>query len=144
MLTMKMIMKDITREVIKNIREFKLYLILFFLYILFFRIVLPNETNCLIKITTGFPCPTCGMTRAVFSLLAFDIVQAFYFHPLVFLLPILVTVVVLRDIYFFKYVFYSKVFWAFVIVLFIVVYVVRMILYFPDTAPLDFNYRAFI
>lgn len=30
----------------------------------------------------GIPCPTCGLTRALFSLLSFDIKKSFYYHAL--------------------------------------------------------------
>lgn len=34
------------------------------------------------------PCPGCGMTRAVKSLLALNLKSAFYYHPMVFSLPL--------------------------------------------------------
>lgn len=37
----------------------------------------------------GFPCPGCGMTRAVLSLLQLDFAAAWQFHPMVFALPYL-------------------------------------------------------
>lgn len=42
---------------------------------------------CPINLVFGIPCPSCGMTRAVLSLLRGDIVTAFCMHPLVFTLP---------------------------------------------------------
>jgi len=43
---------------------------------------------CVFKTVTGFPCPTCGSTRVVTSLLKFDIIEAFGWNPLVFLIGI--------------------------------------------------------
>lgn len=44
-------------------------------------------TNCPIKALLGVPCPGCGMTRAVLALLRLDFAGAASMHPLVFLLP---------------------------------------------------------
>ena len=45
--------------------------------------------GCPIRYVTGIPCPGCGITRAVLALLRLDFTEAFHFHPLVFLLPVL-------------------------------------------------------
>jgi hypothetical protein len=50
--------------------------------------------ECLFKRAFSIPCPTCGMTRAVKSLLKFDLKGAFFYHPLVFTLPLLYWTVV--------------------------------------------------
>ena len=39
---------------------------------------------CLIKRLTGYPCPTCGSTRGVLSLLHGHIVRAWLYNPLLF------------------------------------------------------------
>lgn len=44
---------------------------------------------CVFRLVTGFPCPGCGMTRALVSLLRGDIPAALGFHPLVFTLPVI-------------------------------------------------------
>ncbi len=36
---------------------------------------------CPFKEITGFPCPTCGSTRLVYSLLDFHILDAFHYNP---------------------------------------------------------------
>ncbi|MBQ8858331.1 MAG: DUF2752 domain-containing protein [Clostridia bacterium] len=38
--------------------------------------------DCPTKVLLGFPCPGCGMTDAYFSLLKFDIPEAFQLHCL--------------------------------------------------------------
>lgn len=52
------------------------------LVLLLFKLGVP----CIFRAVTGIPCPGCGMTRAVISLLRADIADVFYYHPLVFLL----------------------------------------------------------
>ena len=44
---------------------------------------------CLYRELLGFPCPTCGMTRAYFALLRLDFKAAFAYHPLFWAVPIL-------------------------------------------------------
>jgi hypothetical protein len=39
---------------------------------------------CLIKRFTGVPCPTCGFTRGLLSLLHGDIIRAWLYNPLLF------------------------------------------------------------
>ena len=40
------------------------------------------DIGCVLRAATGIPCPTCGATRAVFSLLTFDLGGYFYYHPM--------------------------------------------------------------
>lgn len=48
--------------------------------LLFFK----SGIGCVFRSVTGIPCPTCGITRATFSLLRLDLQGAFDNHPLVF------------------------------------------------------------
>lgn len=50
--------------------------------------------GCPIKQITGIECPACGMTRAVISLCRLDFAAAFNYHPLVFLLPVIILFIV--------------------------------------------------
>ncbi len=131
-------------EVAKN----ELFLNKFFLvgvviFLAFFELFLPNRTNCLVKNLTGMPCPTCGMTRAFKSVIRFDFESAFEWHPLFWMIPFLAIVVILRKHPHYKK-FNSTVFWVVVSLIFISVYVVRMIFLFPDEAPLDFEPNGLI
>lgn len=40
------------------------------------------DIGCVLRSLTGLPCPTCGATRAMFSLMKFDIGGYFYYHPM--------------------------------------------------------------
>lgn len=42
--------------------------------------------GCPIKWFTGISCPSCGMTRAVLSIMKFDFKMALYYHPLFWLI----------------------------------------------------------
>lgn len=45
-------------------------------------------TGCPVHRLTGLPCPGCGMSRALFCLVKLDFAGAWYYHPLVFFLPL--------------------------------------------------------
>ncbi|MDD4328245.1 MAG: DUF2752 domain-containing protein [Eubacteriales bacterium] len=91
------------------------------------------------RLTTGLPCPTCGMTRASLSLLHLNFGEAFYYHPMVFVvIPALIAGAVLLLIG--KATKKRCMPWIIALAasLFIV-YIVRMILFFPNTEPMAFN-----
>ncbi len=62
-------------NMVKKITQlFYKLLILFILLIIFYK--------CPFSYIFGIPCPGCGMTRALFSLITLDFASAFYYHPL--------------------------------------------------------------
>lgn len=79
--------------------------------------------GCPIKFFTGISCLGCGMSRAAISLLSFDVQQAVYYHPLIFLMPVTAVILLLRNRLPKKVC--STIFWV-VAVMFVVVYVYRM------------------
>ncbi|MDR3293767.1 MAG: DUF2752 domain-containing protein [Clostridiales bacterium] len=131
-------------ETFKNkwARLFVLYAV-FFAYALFASHFL--ETACPIRLLTGMPCPSCGMTRANLAFLRLDFKGAFLMHPLfilgdiAFLLPILFTwkprLAKTKAV---------RVSSIIVIAAFIVAYVVRMVRLFPDTPPMDYFWNSVI
>lgn len=52
--------------------------------------------GCPIKYLTGISCAGCGMTRAWLSVLKLDFSMAFYYHPLFFIPPIAMVVILLK------------------------------------------------
>jgi hypothetical protein len=56
----------------------------FFVYILYLFNRLPH-LPCVFRSVTGCPCPTCGSSRMVSSLINLDILSAFSWNPLLFL-----------------------------------------------------------
>ncbi|CEO08340.1 DUF2752 domain-containing protein [Paraclostridium sordellii] len=100
--------------------------------------ILGSDTRCLLKNKIGIPCPGCGMTRALESFLHGDIKKAFYYHPL-FLIPIFIAIVFLfgnND--FFAKLIKNKNIWIFLVILVLLVYIIRMVLMFPDVAPMNY------
>ena len=43
--------------------------------------------SCVFIELFGLPCPGCGMTRALFSLLRLDFYSAFRYNPVIFFMP---------------------------------------------------------
>lgn len=72
----------------KRIKHLKIKIAITLLYIVCLIILYYLGAECIYISLFGIPCPGCGMTRAVLSLLKFKVLQAFYYHPMVFFLPI--------------------------------------------------------
>ncbi|BCA85626.1 hypothetical protein EsVE80_11490 [Enterococcus saigonensis] len=101
--------------------------------------------ECPLKAITGFPCPMCGMTRSFIHLVQGDVSGAFYYHPLfwVIIILILLYIISLKKVGI-KKLFKNKFWWIGVSSLFVCVYFIRMMALFPEKAPLDFNFEAFL
>ena len=80
--------------------------------------------TCPIKFITGISCAGCGMSRAWISLLHFNIHDAFMYHPLFFLPPVVVIVMLLKskiNIKIYKIIIFT------IIIMFAIVYIFRLI-----------------
>lgn len=90
-------------------------------------ILLNHPIGCIIHRITGIQCPTCGMSSSVYHAIRFDFEAAFYFHPLFFIVPI-VALYYGYETYFRKTrTRYFNGVMISVIVLFMLVYIIRMI-----------------
>jgi hypothetical protein len=95
-------------------------------------------TLCWIQAVIGLPCPGCGLTRATYALFTGQVAEALVWHPLVFVALMLFPYLGVRYTVFKqkpvrsaeKYILLG------ICVLFIVVFIVRMVLYFPHTPPM--------
>ena len=105
-------------------------------------LVLVLDLGCMFRALTGFPCPGCGTTRACLAFLQGHVVDAFYFHPLFWLSVLLLPVVLLRGERVFSNERANRWFWITLLLMYLTVYLVRMILLFPDTPPMDYNEKA--
>lgn len=74
------------------------------LIILFLKLNDIIELRCYIKDYTGYNCPGCGGTRMVMSLLKLDILQAFRWNPLLFIMiPFLAIIYIYSCCYYIKH-----------------------------------------
>lgn len=137
-------MKNKTSKGLK--RTWPVFIVIFIFYYSFIHLT-GREASCVYKNIFGIPCPGCGMTRSYQALFQLDLHQAFYYHPLFFLVPVIILFVGLQFVVLKKkgqqkswieWILYA------IIALFIGIYVYRMILYFPHTAPMDFYDQGLI
>lgn len=117
----------------KKILKILIGLVATFLFIVFLDI------GCIFRWLFGFPCPGCGSTRAMIQFLQGHIVDAFYWHPLFWLTPVLLLLVLFKGEKIFKNNTANRVFWIVIGVIYLAVYFSRMLLLFPDTPPMDYN-----
>ncbi|TYQ18026.1 UNVERIFIED_CONTAM: uncharacterized protein DUF2752 [Acetivibrio alkalicellulosi] len=94
-----------------------------------------DRSVCLFLNFTGIPCPSCGMTRAFISLFRGDLAGAFNYHPL-FIMPAAIVIINHKKIRSNK-VLYNRLILLFIVIL-LAVYVIRLIMLFPDSEPLVF------
>lgn len=41
---------------------------------------------CVFRLVTGYPCPTCGLTRSIVAIMHFDLIKAVHMNPFGFLI----------------------------------------------------------
>ena len=80
--------------------------------------------TCPIKFITGISCAGCGMSRAWMAFLQLDIAKAFAYHPLLWLVPIAVIVLLCKskiNIKIYKIIIFT------IIIMFAIGYICRLI-----------------
>lgn len=105
----------------KRLKETIQIIIYIFIYALLMHVL---NIGCPIKWFTGISCAGCGMTRAFLSLLKGDIKNAFLYHPLFFLMPIIFVLYIFRDKFVDKT---KKILLVAFIIIFLVCYIIRLI-----------------
>lgn len=98
-----------------------------------------TDIRCTVRLTTGLPCPGCGMTRAYLALIQGDFAGAFFWHPLFWMVIPLFLLAAWKKGKIFRSEKANHIFWYVLAGVFIIVYIVRMVLYFPDTPPMDYT-----
>jgi len=102
------------------------------------------DTLCVFKAVIGIPCPGCGMSRAWSSFFVGNFGKAFFFHPLFWLVPIVFVFSMINGGRVLRSKIANKVLWVIIAVLFLGLYVWRMLVLFPMSAPMDFNFNALL
>lgn len=92
-------------------------------------------TVCTLKLLTGYPCPSCGMTRSLIELMHFHLIESFKMHPLLILVLIGVALYFYNEYFNKKYSKVLIVYGIITLVIFVIVYIVRMVNNFPGEEP---------
>lgn len=87
--------KQGVRWAIRAIVRWNAPLILVALFVLAYTMTPSSTPHCLIKRTTGYPCPGCGTTRSARAILEGDFVRAFDLNPLT---PILIFCLIVASV----------------------------------------------
>lgn len=97
------------------------------IWIVCFAAVLFFFYRCPMEYFLGIPCPGCGMSRALLALVRFDFAQAFYYHPLIWLVLVVAVCWILERLHIttFSEKFRQRAL-LWIGILFILVYIVRL------------------
>lgn len=98
-----------------------------------------TDVQCMFKYVIGIPCPGCGLTRAWLSFLKGHYLQALWWHPLFWLVPVLIGVQLFIKPKSRKARKYHLIFWIGMGILVIGFYIVRMVNMFPNEPPMDYR-----
>ena len=137
--TLKQVLCDAFTLMWKDIRDAKWAIIVIIAYFVSLKKFL--HSMCLLVWLTGYPCPTCGMTRAAFYLIHLDFSGAWSMHPFIF--------VIVGYLFIFcweRYILRRKAgekwkwLLSLLIAAMILYYIWRMIHYFPGEAPMSYYY----
>ena len=115
-----------------HMRKEKRQLVIFIFLLGLASLFIVSQTQksiCLIYNTTGIPCPSCGMTRAFLYLAKLNFAEAFHYHPLFLLVPVL----------FYSYLKGNRKLLIAICLIFVIVWIIRMVLYFPGVEPMNYN-----
>lgn len=105
----------------------QIYIFLFIvgLYIILNTNIINLIPECMFYKKIGLLCPACGGTRFMISLLKFDLIKAFYIHPIFFILTMylimlnisyIINTIFNKKIYIFRW--WHIVFWGILLLIF--------------------------
>lgn len=132
--------QDVFKILWEDIKDVKWAIIFFIAYFVFGKKYL--HSLCPMVMLTGFPCPGCGLTRAVFCLFRLDFSGAFRIHP--FIYPIVFFIALFswnRYIRKQNMGFWLKTLALLLAVAVIVFYIWRMLKFFPGDPPMSYYSR---
>lgn len=121
---------NIIKEPFRFLVKYRFPILAFMIYILSANTIL--HEGCPFEIILGVPCPSCGITRAMVHAIKFDFPKAFYFHPLFFTIPLILIVLIYGEYKYINKLYKSNIFWGVLASSFIIVFILRMILQYPN------------
>ncbi len=132
---------NIKQIIQKNLIDFLVVIALMGAMTLLFYI---SDIKCVFKYLIGIPCPGCGLTRAWLQFFKLDLMAALKWHPLFWIVPVIIVTSVFLKGKVFKSKAKNAVLWIIIAALIIGVYIIRMIALFPNKAPMDYNKQSLV
>lgn len=127
------------KKFLDDIKSARWAIILIIAYFAFLKNYL--YTICPVVLLSGYPCPGCGMTRAMFKVLRLDFAGAWEMHPFIYPIGILfLSFGISRYFLNGNYMKYVKIFMTVIAVGMVLFYIYRMITLFPDVSPMTYYY----
>lgn len=102
------------------------------------------DTVCYMEFFFGVPCPFCGMTRAAILLLIGHPIKSFQMHPLLILVPIGILLYILLKVKTKYCITIIKVYVIMCMIIFVVFYIYRMNIYYPNVEPMVYREDNFL
>ena len=130
---MRKYVKEVAERLWMDIREYGIAVVLFLLYMIVVNLIF--HAFCPVVIITGFPCPGCGLTRALGYLITGRWQQAWEMNPVIFLIAVIAVYFVVNRYFLGRKVKGIQSLLILTAVVLCIVFCVRMYLYFPNRIP---------
>ena len=105
----------------------------YIIFLILAVLILFGAYQCPLYSFWGIPCPACGMTRAYKLFFSGNFAEAFFMHPLFWMPP-----------FFLFKPFQKKPLLIGAVTILILVYILRLVLFFPHTPPMNYNYNSIL
>ncbi len=99
---------------------------------------------CPLRWIAGIECPACGMTRAADALLQFHFLQAWRYHPLIFVVLLYAGILAVLWLLGKDKLMHAKELWILLILLFLIWWVIKVIAYANGQYPAFYESQAVI
>lgn len=134
---MKTYWKGVYDRVKADVMAYRWAILLFAMYYVTVKKVF--RAFCPLVITTGFPCPACGMTRAVLFLLTGQLERSWNAHPMAVLWVLFALYCIIMRYFLGRKVKGFRAIAITLLVAMIALYIYRMITIFPNRPPMSYT-----
>lgn len=134
---MKIKIKQAAGRLWRDLKEYKGLIPALLIYYFFVKIIF--SAFCPSVIVTGFPCPGCGMTRALLFLLTGQFKRAWNINPLIYGWFLFALYAGVQRYWFGRSIKgWKAILWILAVAM-IIAYIYRMYRYFPNRPPMTFT-----
>ena len=132
-----MINNDLKNNIYNDLKKFIPTFALFYVVIFLIRKIF--STVCYFRILFGIPCPACGISRAFSLILKGHFILAFKMHPMIYFVIFWCLLFIIQRYFNNNLSSIFKFYTIICIILFIVIYVYRMVIMYPNVYPMIYN-----